>query len=184
LWRINKKSVDYILSTFQIESILSLNYLTDDDNSSITNTITSLLQNNDSLWLPKCGVNMISLLLHPSFGLQESALVNTCLIPKLTNLIDSNEGSEFALTTDMIRTYINPEVELASILSQNEIKTEDIKITNADRKKDTLEKGKKSFGTIADDEEILERIKQEKMKKLNHERGIGGSVEQNAKIQV
>lgn len=67
------------------------------------------------------------------------------------------------LSADEIAKYMNPRAVAASLIASMQVKETDIKITNADRK------GKRGAfgGDFVEDEDWAERVKREKVKKLN-----------------
>lgn len=118
------------------------------------------------------GTNAI-LLLFTYFGGEGIALVGGSVTSELVAKLVACDLSN--ISADDLRTYRNPEGAMTVALSKLEVSEDDVKITNADRKKTTNRAERRGqFGAdVVEDEDWAERVKQEKMKKLQSERAGG-----------
>jgi hypothetical protein len=109
------------------------------------------------------------------YGMNGRQLVLDILLPSLLETLESGDISKIP-PEDLI-IYKNPEEAVAMAIKKAEVKEDEVKITNVDRKKDSSRASRRGmFGAdVIEDEDWAERIKREKMKKLALERSGGMS---------
>jgi hypothetical protein len=135
-----------------------------------------------------------ALLLAEAISAHEGALGGSlvgCILPRLVRLLDLAEIR--ALTTAEIQAYTDPAAALSNILavlqqeSDAKLAAEAV-ITNADRKKTAPRSARRgNFGAdsmVLEDEDWAERVKAEKLAKLQQARSEGGAEYEEVKQSV
>ena len=132
----------------------------------------------------KCALNVVELLCS-QFGESGYHVVSNILLPFILETL-SGEALTSISNSD-IQTYQNPEAAIAKLVSSAEVSVADIKITNADRKKDSSRGSRRGQfeSDLLLDEDWAERVRKEKADKLNQAKAGGfGDLNEKARKDV
>jgi hypothetical protein len=113
------------------------------------------------------------ILLSTKCGTAGEKYVLETLVPKIVLILHSEEF--LSISNADLEKYRDPQAAIAAAAVVQEITEADIKITNADRKKDSARSSRRGqFGAdLIEDEDWAERIKKEKLKKLTQSKSDG-----------
>jgi hypothetical protein len=123
----------------------------------------STLMDNESMTSRRCAAGVLLLLFHSVGGPMRDLAVSE-LSKMITTFLQADEIATF--TDDEIAVFLNPQLLVARVSKQ--ISLDDVKITNADRKKSSARGTRRGqFGAdFVEDEEWAEQVKKDKAKKL------------------
>jgi hypothetical protein len=112
-------------------------------------------------------------------------LVARTVIPVVVQTLSG--GDLLTISPADASCYLNPHASIAAGIAAAEVPESEIKLTNADRKKDTARSSRRGqFGSdVLEDDDWAEKLKQEKLKKMNQAKAGGyTSVEERVTKEV